>query len=161
MPLKTTLKSRLLDETDKKILSILQDNGRESLTNISKKVGLSIDAVNRRIEEMQRKKIFSFGIYLDPASLGFPLICESKIKLKNIKIGEKNGFINYLTAHPHVIELFSTLGDFDMTCVTIAVDTNGLERELTEIRQKYANIISEWTSVLVLKEHKFERYTFT
>jgi len=37
MPVEMSLKSRILDKKDRQILMILQDNGRESLTNIAKK----------------------------------------------------------------------------------------------------------------------------
>src|SRR3989344_8321135 len=99
MPVKTTLKSRILDEKDRKILMILQKNGREQLTIIAKKVNLSIDSVHKRIKEMQNKKIFSTGVFIEPRAIGFPLVADIKIKLKNITKDEKEKFINYLISH--------------------------------------------------------------
>ncbi len=158
MPVKQALKSRALDDLDRQILNILQDDGRVSLTNISKKVLISIDSVNNRIQDMQRKGIFSFGIYVEPDRIGYPLIAEVKVKLQNISVGEKAKFIGYLKAFPQVIELFSILGDFDLTCVMIAKDTREMESLATQIRQKHAHIIADWVSVLVLENHKFESY---
>ncbi len=161
MPVKTALKSRILDEKDKQILMILQENGRESLTNIAKKVKLSIDSVNNRIKEMQRKGIFYSRIFIEPSKIGFPLIADIKIKLQNITEEDKNKFIGYLVRHPRITELLSIMGDFDLTCVIIAKDTNELEQISTEIRQKYSHIIADWKAVLVLKSHKFEYYDLT
>lgn len=159
MPVKTKLKSRILDKKDREILMILQENSRESLTNIAKKVRLSIDSVNKRIKEMQRKGIFDFRtINIDPKAMGFPLIADVKIKLHNITEKEKNTFINHLKSHPRVIDLLSIMGDYDLTCVLIAKDTNELENISTEIRQRFSNMIADWRGMLILKTHKYEYY---
>jgi DNA-binding Lrp family transcriptional regulator len=158
MPVKTTLKSRALDEKDKKILMLLQKDGRMQLTEIAKKVSLSIDSVHKRIKEMQKKNIFYTGIFIDPRAIGFPLLADVKIKLRNITAEEKKDFIDSLTAHKRVIDLLSIMGDFDLTCVLIAKDTNELEEISTQIRQKYSNIIADWKAMLILKTHKFEYY---
>ena len=93
MPVKTSLKSRILDKKDRQILTILQDNGRESLTKIAKKVGLSIDSVNNRLKAMSNKGIFEPGIFINPEKIGFPLIVDVYIKLKSMSLEEKNQFI--------------------------------------------------------------------
>lgn len=158
MPVKTKLSSRVLDDKDKKILMILQENGREQLKSIASKVNLSIDSVHKRIKEMKKKGIFHAGIFINPRAIGFPLIMDIKIKLKNIKEDQKKKFIDYLIDHPRIIELLSIMGDFDLTCVIIAKDTNELEEISMQIRQKYSEIIDDWKSVLILKTHKFEYY---
>lgn len=159
MPVKTKLESRILDKKDREILMVLQENSRESLTNIAKKVHLSIDSVNKRIKEMQRKGIFDFSMLnIDPRAIGFPLIADVKIKLHNITEKQKNALVGYLKEHPRVIDLLSIMGDYDLTCVLIAKDTNELEKISLEIRQKYSDLISDWRSILILKTHKFEYY---
>lgn len=159
MPVKTKLESRILDKKDREILMMLQENSRESLTNIAKKVRLSIDSVNKRIKEMQRKGILAFDtININPRVIGFPLIADVKIKLHNITEKDKNNFIGYLKEHPRVIDLLSIMGDYDLTCVLIAKDTNELEKISLGIRQKYSDLIADWRSILILKTHKFEYY---
>ncbi|PIN80147.1 hypothetical protein COV11_04490 [Candidatus Woesearchaeota archaeon CG10_big_fil_rev_8_21_14_0_10_30_7] len=158
MPVEMSLKSRILDKKDRQILMILQDNGRESLTNIAKKVGLSIDSVNNRIKAMQEKGIFSFGINIDPHAIGFNLIVDNKIKLHNITEEGRNKFIGFLKEHKSVIQVSSLMGDFDITCVIIAKNTDEYNNVTLEIRQKFSNLISDWRSVLLLKNYKFESY---
>jgi DNA-binding Lrp family transcriptional regulator len=158
MPVKTTLKSRVLDEKDKKILVVLQKNGREQLKAISKKAGLSIDTTHKRIKEMLRKGVFRPTVLIDPRVIGFPLIADVKIKIKNVSQEKRDKFISYLQNHKRCIELLSLMGDFDFTCVLIAKDSNELENLSTEIRQKYKDLIDEWRGNLVLKTYKFEEY---
>lgn len=158
MPANTALKSRPLDDKDVVILTMLQENSRETLTNMARKVGLSIDSVNNRIKEMRRKEIFDLSISINPRAIGFPLVTDVKIKLENITEDQKASFISYLTNHAHVTDLLSVMGDFDFTCVIVARSTEELDTISTEIRQRFSGIIADWKSILVMKTHKFDTY---
>jgi len=160
MPVKQKLSSRIIDEKDKKILTILQENGRTQLKEISKKINLSIDSVHKRIKEMIKKGIFRSTILINPRVIGYPFIADIKIKLKNIEEKERNKFIEYLKNHERVIELLSVMGDYDFTCVLIAKDSNEFEEISTKIRQMFKELILEWKGILILKTYKFEKYSF-
>lgn len=69
-------------------------------------------------------------------------------------------FISYLKTHPRVIELISILGDYDLTCVLIAKNTEDLEEVSRSIRQKFRTIVNDWHTVINLKVHKFEEFNF-
>ena len=158
MPTNTRLRSRILDDKDREILMILQRNGREKLTEIAKKVKLSIDSVNKRMKEMQRKGVYTINTFIEPRVIGFSLVVDVKIKLRNITEKDKNEFIFHLANHPRVIDLLSLMGEFDLTCVMIAKDANEFDKISTEIRQKYSHIIDDWKGMLILKTYKFEEY---
>ena len=158
MPVKQRLSSRVLDEKDKKILMVLQEGGRAQLKEISKKVGLSIDSVHKRIKEMQKKGVFRPTILIEPRVIGYPLIADIKIKLKNVSEEERQRFIKYMQTYDRCTELLAVMGDYDFTCVLIAKDSNDLERMSTQIRQKFKEMISEWKGILVLTTYKFEEY---
>jgi Lrp/AsnC family leucine-responsive transcriptional regulator len=158
MPKNQKLSSRILDEKDKKILMALQQDGRMQLKEISKKVNLTIDSVHNRIKEMIKKKVFETGIFIEPRVIGYPLLADIKIKLKNISKDEREKFIAYLINHKRCIDLLAIMGDYDFTCVLIAKDSNDLEEVSTEIRQKFKELILEWKGMLILKTYKFEKY---
>lgn len=150
---------KFLDEKDKIILNLLQKNSRESLTNLSREVGLSIDSTNKRMKKLVEKGIISkFGIFVDPIALGFPLVVDIKIKLQNITEEQYNKFINYLKNHARVIELLSIAGDYDITCVFISKNSEELEKISKDVRETFPGLIADWRSVFVLKVHKFEEY---
>lgn len=159
MPVDKTLKSRVLDDKDRQILMILQDNGREQLKKIAESVGLSIDSVHKRIKEMQKKGIFDITTSINPRVIGFPLIADIKIRLKNAGESERNEFIKYLQKHPRCTDLLGIMGEYDFTCVLVATDSEDLDDISTEIRYKFRDIIDEWKSILVLKTYKFDTYT--
>ena len=147
-----------LDNKDKQLLTLLQENSRSSLTELSKALNLSIDSTHKRLKKLIKEEIVYFHALIDPKKIGYDLIVNIQIKLNNISEEELTKLINFLKNHPRVIELISILGDYDLTCVIIAKNTIELEELSREIRQKFKNIIADWRTVINLKIHKFEEY---
>lgn len=158
MPTGKPLKTRELDDKDKKILMLLQKDGRIQLNKIAKEVNLSIDSVNNRIKEMQRRNVFRTGIFINPRNMGYPLLADIKIKIKNVSQEERNKFVNYLLGYKKCFELLSIMGDYDFTCVFYAKDSNELEEISIHIREKFKDLISDWNGLLVLKTYKLEYF---
>ena len=150
-----------MDNKDRLLLELLQKNSRESLTSLAKALNLSIDSTHKRLKKLHDNGIITrFGIFIDPKAIGYDLVANVQIKLQNISEEELNKFISYLKAHKNVIELITILGDYDITCVLIAKDTQELEFISRHIRQKFKDLIADWRSVINLVVHKFEEYSF-
>jgi len=161
MPFREPLKSRIMDQKDRDILMLLQKDGRETLTNIAKKVNLSIDSVNNRLKALQSKGVFSTGIFVDPRVIGFDFIVDVRMKMCNFSPEEKEKFITYLVSHPRVINLLSITGHYDFLATLISKNANEFEIISTEIRNRFKNAIVEWDTTLILKTHKLETYDLT
>ena len=159
MPQGQAFKSRIMDEKDRQLLLLLQKDGRESLTVLARKIGLSVDSAKKRIEVLQEKGIiFKIAAWINPRALDYKLIVDCKIKLHNITQEEIQDFIQYLNGNKNVIDLLQIMGDYDITCVIIAKDANEYDIVSTKIRQKYSKIIADWKSMLILRTIKFEEY---
>ncbi len=150
-----------LDNRDKQLIMLLQENGRAQLTDLAKALGLSIDSTHKRLKKLIANGTVYIKALVDPKAIGHELVATVQIKLNNISEEELTKFIAYLRAHPNVIELISILGDYDITCVIIAKTTNQLEMIYREIRHRFRNLIADWHSVINLKVHKFEEYDVT
>ena len=147
-----------LDEKDCIILNLLQINCRASLTSIAKEVGLSVDAVNKRIKKLLEHNIFWPKIQIRPRQLGFHNIVDVKLKLIYTSRKDVDHFISYLRAHPRVCEIFSISGDWDFSLVILAKDAIDLGKTTRDIRCKFGHIISAWTESLTTNSYKFEYY---
>ena len=147
-----------LDKKDLQIIQLLEENGRTQLTDLAKAVGLSIDSTHKRLKKLIANKTIFIKALVDPKAIGYELIANVQIKLNNISEDELNKFIAYLKSHQNVIELISILGDYDITCVIIAKNTEELDTISREIRNKFKLVIADWHSVINLKVHKFEEY---
>lgn len=149
-----------LDEKDCIILNTLQKNCRITLTDIAKKVKLSIDSVKKRIKKMENI-VYYPKIQIRPRSLGFNNIVDVKIKLHNYTEKEILEFIDFLEKDPHVVELMSLSGGWDLTAVIISKDAIHQGRICAAIRNKFNKIIDEWSESLTTYVYKFEDYDLT
>lgn len=147
-----------LDKKDKKILQILQENSREQLKIISNKIGLSIDSTHKRIKKLKENKIIYPTINIDPRKVGYPIIADLKIRLRNITNESKKEFIDYLLKNSLCTDLLEIMGNFDFTCVFIASSSESLSENITALRVKFKEIIDEIQVFTLLKTHKFNWY---
>jgi DNA-binding Lrp family transcriptional regulator len=147
-----------LDRKDCTILQVLQNDCRTSLTDISRKVGLSIDATKKRMKKMQDSRVFYPRIQLRPRNFGFANVVDIKIKLQYEDEKEMASLVKYLREHPRVVEFFSVSGEWDMSIVIIARDALELGKVTAEIRNKFGRLISSWNASLTVNSYKFEEY---
>jgi len=62
----------MIDEIDKKIIGILQQNARTPFTRIAEEVGLSEGAVRKRVEALEKKGIIKkYAAIVEPKKLGY------------------------------------------------------------------------------------------
>jgi Lrp/AsnC family leucine-responsive transcriptional regulator len=72
---------RALDRKDRQIIAALDEDGRATLVQIGKVVGLSGPAVGERLRRLQEEgMIEGFGVRLDPRALGYKLEAIVRIK---------------------------------------------------------------------------------
>lgn len=152
---------RELDRIDRDILNILSQNARSKLTQISKKIGLSVDSVKKRIMKLERDGVITgYTIQVAPYRIGLPLGVHIYVKFRDFNQQRFDEMIKYLQASPRVIDLMSMAGDYDLYIVILAADTEDLDKKKNEIRQKFSDLIGDWKEVLVTKLYKLEEYRF-
>ena len=147
-----------LDEKNCQILNILQEDCRISLTELAKKVGLSVDSVKKRVAKLKENGIFYPKIQIRPRQIGYPIIVDVKIKLRDYDDKKINEFLDYAVSHPRIPEVFSISGEWDFTLVIIAKDHEDLGEITDEIRKRFGGIISDWSESLTKIAYKFEKY---
>ena len=140
-----------IDKTDKKILDILQQDGRVSASSIASDLDISIPTVTDRIKKLQASGIIK-GIHavLDPKSLGLDvaaiitLISESSLHYKELpRAAEKP---------PEVLQCLSTTGKGSHMLFVVTRNSSTLEELLREI-QSWPGIIRTETQI-VLSDYK-------
>lgn len=72
-----------LDKTDRKILSILQENGRLTNQEVAEKVNLSPSPCLRRIKQLEESKVIrQYVALLDPDKIGLGLLAYVNVRLE-------------------------------------------------------------------------------
>jgi Lrp/AsnC family transcriptional regulator, leucine-responsive regulatory protein len=103
-----------LDRMDRKILEILQRDGRISMTELAQAIGLSTSPCSERVKRMEREGVISgYQARVSPRALGKNLLVFVEITLsaKSAEVFEK---VRAELLHvPDVQECHLVSGDFD------------------------------------------------
>lgn len=107
-------RSRELDKIDRRILRILQAEGRISFTELGERVGLSTTPCTERVRRLEREGVITgYHAHLDPAAVKASLLVFVEISLayKSGDIFEE--FRRAALKLPNVLECHLVSGDFD------------------------------------------------
>lgn len=122
-----------LDEMDRRILRVLSKDGRASLQEVGKQVGLSASPCWQRIKRMEESGVIQgYEARIDLAELGFRdgLIVMLTLEQHSDEMLER--FEQALAEIPEVIEAFLVSGEYDYFIRVAVKDTRDYERLLRE-----------------------------
>ncbi len=105
---------RKLDKLDRKILKMLQEDGRIAMKDLAERVGLTVTPCIERVKRMERDQVIR-GYYarVDPAQLGAALLVFVEITLGNKSGNMFDQFRREVQKIPEVLECHLVSGDFD------------------------------------------------
>ena len=100
-----------MDELDRKIISILQTNGRSSNARIARHVGVSEGTVRRRLKRLVEDKVVSIVAIPDPGKIGYKSEAVIGVQVEPDKIDQ---VADNLTQLPPVYWVAVTTGAYDL-----------------------------------------------
>ena len=122
-----------LDKFDLAILSVLREDARASLQDISSRVGLSTTPCWARIKKMESDGVIQgYTVRIDPAAVGFTETVIVQVTLENHNDETLAAFGRALEAIPEVLEAYLISGDYDYHIRIAVRDTRDYERLLRE-----------------------------
>ena len=145
---------RSLDKLDRRILALLQKDGRLSMKELGEQVGLSITPCIERVKRMERDGVIS-GYYarLNPQALGASLLMFVQITLSN-KSGEMfDQFRREVLRIPQVLECHLVSGDFDYIIKARIHEMNEYRKLLGDILLRLPGALQS-KSYVVMEEIK-------
>lgn len=139
---------------DLDIISVLQENARSSLQEISAKVGLSSTPCWNRIKKMEAEGIIQgYTVSVDPSLLGYRESVIVQVTLDNHSDETLFEFGRQLEKIPEVLEASLVSGDYDYDIRIAVKDTRDYERLLRESLYKIPGI-RHTKSTFVLRKLK-------
>jgi Lrp/AsnC family leucine-responsive transcriptional regulator len=110
-----------LDKTDRKILSILQTNGRLSNQEVAERVNLSPSPCLRRIKSLEEAGVIrQYVALLDPDKLGLGLLAYVNVRLEKHSDAPTGGtrsprtdFAASVETWPEVVACYAMTGEMD------------------------------------------------
>ncbi|MEV4776067.1 Lrp/AsnC family transcriptional regulator [Microbacterium sp. LTA6] len=103
-------KQPALDEVSKKIIELLQEDGRRPYAEIGRAVGLSEAAARQRVQRMTEAGIIQIVAVTDPMQLGFHRMSMIGIRVS----GDPRAIAQELTQITELAYVVVTLGTFDI-----------------------------------------------
>jgi Lrp/AsnC family leucine-responsive transcriptional regulator len=103
-----------LDRIDRKILDLLQRQGRVSMTELAEHIGLSASPCAERVKRMERDGVITgYHARIDPPALGAKLLVFVEITLNQKSGPVFEQFRREVLRIPEVQECHLVSGDFD------------------------------------------------
>lgn len=103
-----------LDEYDRKILAVLREDGRITVTELAQRIGLSKTPCQQRLKRLiENRVILGFTALIDPAKLALDHVAFAEVKLSDTReeaLGEFNAAVRRI---PEVEECHMIASSFD------------------------------------------------
>ena len=114
-----------LDRIDRKILSILQEDGRIANLKLAESVALSPTAVLARVQRLTRDGfILGYEARLNPLKLGAGMLVFVEVLLDRTTPNVFDQFKAAVQVHPEIMECHMVAGGFDYLLKTRSADMN-------------------------------------
>jgi Lrp/AsnC family transcriptional regulator, regulator for asnA, asnC and gidA len=120
----------LLDETSKRIIEQLQQDGRRSYAAIGQAVGLSEAAVRQRVQRLIDQGVMQIVAVTDPMTLGFHRQTMIGIKCE----GDLERVADHLAGMDEIDYVVITSGSFDLLVEVVCEDDDQLLEILSRVR---------------------------
>ena len=122
-----------LDALDRKILGLLQEDGRMSLADLAAKVGLSPSPCLRRVRLLEEAGVIArYVAVLDQQAVALPVSVFISIKLESQREEALDRFAKAIQRWPEVLECYLMTGPRDYLLRVVVADLAAYERFLKQ-----------------------------
>lgn len=149
---------RELDKIDRRILDLLQRNGRLSMTELAEQVGLSPTPCTERVRRLERDGVITgYHARVSPAAVGRSMLVfvELKMAAKSDKVFDQ--VKRQIAGVPEVLDCHLVAGDFDYLVKARIAEMSQYRRLLGNILLKLPGA-TESRSYIVMEELKETLY---
>jgi DNA-binding Lrp family transcriptional regulator len=139
-----------LDRIDRRILRLLQEDGRMTNVELASRVGISPPPCLRRVRALEQAGfIRGYHADLDPQRLGFEVRVFAQVRLKSQAEADLRAFEELARGWPAVRECHMLNGEVDFILKCAAPDLKAFQRFLTESLTPAPNVASVKTSLVI------------
>ena len=115
-----------VDEIDRKIINLFQEDGRMSYRKIAKELDISIGTVHNRIDKLTKNGVIKkFTPVIDHKKLGYALTTVIGVRVKG---GVLKNWEDRTAYHKNVLCVYDVTGEFDAILIARFKDTQELDK---------------------------------
>jgi Lrp/AsnC family transcriptional regulator for asnA, asnC and gidA len=135
-----------LDSVDQRMIQLLQKDGRMSIVDISKELGIAETTARTRLKRLIRKEIINVVAVSNPIKLGFEIIGNLKL---TIDLKKKDRILSKLKEIDQLNYIALTTGGTDLDVEFIARSLNEFKALIFNKIPNIDGVISLDTSLIV------------
>src|SRR3954452_25304463 len=110
-----------LDVFDTRLLTLVQQDARQSTESLAAEVGLSAAAVQRRLKRLRQEGVIAATVaVVAPEAVGRPMTFVVAVSLERERADLMDGFKRLMRATPEVQQCYYVAGDTDFVVVVTA-----------------------------------------
>lgn len=137
-----------LDDIDRSILRLLQDDGRISNVDLARRVGLSAAAMHARVRRLEASGVIRrYAALVEPALVGIDLVCYVSIAMALHSHEGVERTRATIAAMPEVLECHHVTGEYDYILKVALRDRADLQRFIVERITRLVGIARIHTSL--------------
>ncbi|MBN9079290.1 MAG: AsnC family transcriptional regulator [Rhizobiales bacterium 65-79] len=147
--------SEEIDAFDRKILALLQVDGRLTNNDLSERVNLSASQCSRRRQRLEEEGLIrGYRAVLDRDRLGFPLVNIISVTLATHNRDNARRFAELLGRLPEVLEAHALTGEMDYFVKVVTPDLKSLAEFVNDVLLPHESVQHVKTSIVLqtLKE---------
>ncbi|BAW31897.1 MAG TPA: Lrp/AsnC family transcriptional regulator [Methanothermobacter sp.] len=115
-----------IDDIDKQIIHLLNEDGRMSYREISRKLGVSVGTIHNRVEKLMKTGVIKkFVPIIDHAKLGYKLTAIIGVRVKG---GVLRNWEERTAYQKNVLAIYDVTGEFDAILIGKFRDTSELDK---------------------------------
>jgi Lrp/AsnC family transcriptional regulator, leucine-responsive regulatory protein len=142
-----------VDDTDRKIIAILQQDASTPQATIAKHVDLAASSVNERIRKLKSDGVLqSFSIKVDADKFGFPILAFIGVSMADG--ADTAAFVKSAITQPEILECHHVTGDWNFLLKVRVRSTGNLEELLTQRLKNGGSLVTKTQTLVVLYPHK-------
>lgn len=140
-----------MDNIDIEILRILSGDADITDTALSKRISLSVPAVNKRVAKLKESGVIrKKAVLTNPKLVGKPITAYTMVVLEHFSGSEK--LFEIVNADPDILECYAITGEYDYMLKICAKDIDSLEQKILGLKNLG---IAKSNTMFALMEHKF------
>ncbi len=131
------------DAIDRKIMALLQTDGRLALAQLAEQVGLSASPCLRRVRALEQAGVIArYVAVLDQQKIGLPVSVFVSVKLENQRDETLNTVAHAIADWPEVLECYVMSGPRDFLLRVVVADLQAYDWFLKQRLTRLAGIAS-------------------
>lgn len=138
----------MIDQIDRRILQLLQQNARTSNAEIARDVGMAPSAIFERIRKLEERGVIrGYTARIDARALGYGLLAF--VSIRTAAMGKAAEIKEHLSSIPEVQDVHLVVGDDCFLAKVRVADTQSLARLLQERIQSLEYVGSTRTTIVL------------